>query len=128
MDFETLNLNAMKVYKKLKEIMNNVQVSEQLLQVYTQLLNEGKRDEIKGITDVLKKSIEGSAKIKDAMASISCKLLGSSGFLSQDLQKGHLVRVHLYCHLVSETSTNDVPACYVSKGFIFELKLTETNL
>ncbi|GFR28954.1 hypothetical protein TNCT_570411 [Trichonephila clavata] len=69
MDFETTNLNTVKVCEKLKETMNKIRGSEQLLQVYTQLLNEGKPDENKGTTDVLKEYIEETAKSKDTMVS-----------------------------------------------------------
>ncbi|GFY71492.1 hypothetical protein TNIN_478391 [Trichonephila inaurata madagascariensis] len=55
MDFEKTNLNAVKAREKLKETMN-----------YTQLLNEGKPDENKEITDALKKSAEETAISKDA--------------------------------------------------------------
>ncbi|GFQ96676.1 uncharacterized protein TNCT_223001 [Trichonephila clavata] len=48
--------------------MNKIQGSEQLLQVYTQLFNEGSLDENKGITDVLNKSIEETVKNEDAMS------------------------------------------------------------
>ncbi|GFW28618.1 hypothetical protein TNCV_2317661 [Trichonephila clavipes] len=61
-----MNLNAVNVCEKLKETMNNIRNSEQLLQVYIQLLNEGKPDKNKRATDVLKKSIKDTAKSKDA--------------------------------------------------------------
>ncbi|GFU22708.1 hypothetical protein TNCV_762841 [Trichonephila clavipes] len=61
-----MNLNAVNVCEKLKKTMNNISGSEQLLQVYIQLLNEGKPDKNKRATDVLKKSIEDTVKSKDA--------------------------------------------------------------
>ncbi|GFW10515.1 hypothetical protein TNCV_893101 [Trichonephila clavipes] len=67
MDFETTNFNSVKAREKLKVTMNMIQGSEQLRQVYTQLLNKRNPDENKEITVVLKKSIEETAKSKDVI-------------------------------------------------------------
>ncbi|GFQ80284.1 hypothetical protein TNCT_49741 [Trichonephila clavata] len=68
MDFETVNLNAVKVYGKLKEFMNKHQGSEQLLQNSTQLLKEIKKGRNKrNETDVLKEYIEETDKQGCAM-------------------------------------------------------------
>ncbi|GFY78352.1 hypothetical protein TNIN_477081 [Trichonephila inaurata madagascariensis] len=66
--------------------MIKIKGSEQLLQVYTQLLNEGKLFENKGIADVLKKSIEETTKSKDAMVikSINKKREGKQKESSDD--------------------------------------------
>ncbi|GFY08532.1 hypothetical protein TNCV_809651 [Trichonephila clavipes] len=67
MDFETTNFNSVKACEKLKVTMNKIQSSEQLRQINAQLLNKRNPDENKETTRVLKKSIEETAKSKDAI-------------------------------------------------------------
>ncbi|GFR04792.1 hypothetical protein TNCT_498111 [Trichonephila clavata] len=51
--------------------MNKIPGPEEMLRVYTQLLNKEKLDENKEISDVLKNSIDENAKSKDDMISFT---------------------------------------------------------